>query len=114
MIGLLLLAGCGKPAPSFTDVDISKWREDKNGCLGDRLRYLDSFTLQKDKLKALSETDIIKLLGRPDRNELYKRNQKFYYYMLEPGIECGIDNQTPRKLSIRFNAMGLAKEVIIE
>jgi outer membrane protein assembly factor BamE (lipoprotein component of BamABCDE complex) len=58
---------------------------------------------------------IVELLGRPDRNELYKRNQKFYYFNLKPAPDC--PNYNPEdnaRLAIRFNAMGLAKEVMIE
>jgi outer membrane protein assembly factor BamE (lipoprotein component of BamABCDE complex) len=111
---LVLLFSCSKSLPSFDNIDLYKWKEDKNGCLGDRIRSLDALRQQKDKLKALSEMEIISLLGRPDRNELYKRNQKFYYYFLEAGVVCGIDKESPKRLSIRFNAMGLAKEVVIE
>ena len=68
---------------------------------------------QKDELKGLSEKDIIALLGRPDHNELYKRNQKFYYYDIEPGKSCN-NEVAGQQLVIRFTAMGYAKEVSIE
>jgi hypothetical protein len=111
---LILLSGCGKPLPTFDKLNLTKWKEDKNACLGDRSQSIASLQEEKDKLKALTESDIIKLLGRPDQNELYKRNQKFYRYLLEPGVVCGVDNSNPKRLTIRFNAIGLAKEVIIE
>jgi outer membrane protein assembly factor BamE (lipoprotein component of BamABCDE complex) len=56
---------------------------------------------------------IIALLGRPDQNELYSRNQKFYYYSLEPGKVCGMNSESKR-LSVRFNATGRAKEIELE
>jgi hypothetical protein len=111
---LILLSACGKTLPNFDDLDLARWREDKNACIGDRNKSIDTLDKQKDKLKALSESDVIKLLGRPDQNELYKRNQKFYRYFLEAGVVCGVDNSNPKRLTIRFNAIGLAKEVIIE
>jgi hypothetical protein len=111
---LILLSACGKPLPTFDKIDFSSWKEDKNACLGDRSKSIAWLQEEKDKLKALTESDIIKILGRPDQNELYKRNQKFYRYFLEPGVVCGIDNSNPKRLTIRFNAIGLAKEVIIE
>lgn len=77
---IVLLSSCGKPLPDFENLDLSLWKEDKNACLGDRAKSIASLGEQTDKLKALSETEIIKLLGRPDQNELYKRNQKFYRY----------------------------------
>ena len=102
---------CGKPLPQFENIDLAKWKNDKNGCQGERLKMLGPLKEQKEKLKGLSENEILKLLGRPDRNELYKRNQKFYEYFIEPGGDCQKDS-TRLILSIRFNAVGLAKEVI--
>jgi outer membrane protein assembly factor BamE (lipoprotein component of BamABCDE complex) len=70
---------------------------------------------QSKKLLALSEQEVIALLGKPDENELYKRNQKFYYYFVQPSPTCtNAVIQNPKKLVIRFNAVGLAKEVGFE
>lgn len=114
LILFFLLLSCGKPLPTFDQFDLAKWKEDKNGCIGDRKTSMESLDKQRDKLKGLSEMEIVSVLGKPDRNELYKRNQKYFHYFLEPGVICGIDNENPKRLSVRFNAMGLAKEVIIE
>jgi len=109
----LLLAGCGKPLPKFDNINLEKWKNDKWGCTSERRKALPELLDQKEKLKGLSQDDIVKLLGRPDTNELYKRNQKFFYYYLTPGEKCGRDTVTQR-LSLRFNAMGFAKEVLVE
>lgn len=66
------------------------------------------------KLKGLAEMDIIRLLGRPDQNELYKRNQKFYSYFISPGPPCLTTDSASHKLVLRFNAMGYAQLVSIE
>ena len=110
---LLFLSACSKPLPALDGIDLKAWKDDKNGCLNNRSQSIKMLTQQKEKLKSLDQTEIIQLLGRPDRNELYKRNQKFFYYFLEPGTTCGVDKE-PRKLSIRFNAVELAKEITIE
>jgi len=110
---LVFLFACSKPLPTLDGIDLKAWKEDKNGCLNNRSQSIEQLRQQKEKLKSLDEMEIVKLLGRPDRNELYKRNQKFFYYLLEPGVECGIDKE-PRRLSIRFNAVELAKEITIE
>ncbi len=110
----LVLLSCGKALPSFEGLDLERWKEDKNGCIGDRAQSIQALESQKDKLKSLSQMEVVNLLGRPDRNELYKRNQKFFYYFLEPGVVCGIEKENPKRLSVRFNAVGLAKEVVIE
>ncbi len=110
---LSLLAACSKPLPNLEKIDLEKWKEDKWGCSRNRLATLPELASQKEKLKGLSQDDIVNLLGRPDKNELYKRNQKFFYYYLTPGANCGRDTITQR-LSLRFNAMGFAKEVLVE
>jgi hypothetical protein len=110
---IILLTSCGKPLPTLEGIDMIAWKEDKNGCLNNRSQSIQILEQQKEKLKALDEMGIVKILGRPDQNELYKRNQKFFYYFLEPGVVCGIDKK-PKRLSVRFNAVGRAKEVIIE
>jgi hypothetical protein len=46
---------------------------------------------------------------------LYKRNQKFYYYFITPGPACdSMERSTEERLVIRFNAMGLANEILVE
>jgi hypothetical protein len=95
-------------------IDAAVWKDDKNGCDGKRFPMLAAIKTEKEKLLALDEGQVISVLGRPDRNELFKRNQKFFHYFLEPAPECKIGNTNPLKLVVRFNAMGLAKEVAIE
>jgi outer membrane protein assembly factor BamE (lipoprotein component of BamABCDE complex) len=111
---LVLVAGCGKPLPEFENLDLNDWKNDKNACGQYRTSTIDVLRSQKEKLLALEESQIIELLGRPDRNELYKRNQKFYYYYLTASPDCKNTMQDSRRLAIRFNAMGFAKEVAIE
>jgi len=109
----LLFIMCGKPLPDLSPIDLNQWKDDKGGCNQRRITFIDELNSQKEELKGLSEKDIIKLLGRPDHNELYKRNQKFYYYDIDPGKSCG-DEKEGQQLVIRFTAMGYSKEVSIE
>lgn len=114
-IALLFLAACGKPLPALDNFDQKAWKNDKNACQGHRMMQATSLEMQKDKMLALDEMSIVSLLGKPDQNELYKRNQKFYSYFIEPGVACNRTTGAPAKrLVIRFNAMGLAKEITIE
>ena len=111
---LILFCSCGKEVPTLIGVDATAWKEDRNGCEGKRFPMTNAIKIEKEKLLALDEGEIIKVLGRPDRNELFKRNQKFFYYFLQPAPECNLGNANPKKLVVRFNAMGLAKEVVVE
>ncbi|MBX2898774.1 MAG: outer membrane protein assembly factor BamE [Cyclobacteriaceae bacterium] len=110
----VVLLSCGKPLPDLAPINLDQWKADKNGCRRVREQNVSFLIDQLDKLKGLSEKDIIELLGRPDRNELYKRNQKFYYYDVDPGKACDGSLVENQQLVLRFNAMGLAKEVTIE
>lgn len=115
IIMLVVVSGCGKELPVFESLDLQQWRKDKNACGTYRTESLASFQSQKEKLLALKELQVVELLGRPDRNELYKRSQKFYYYYLKPAPKCAhYDANNSTRLAIRFNAMGLAKEIAIE
>jgi len=107
-----MLVACGKPLPTLEGIDLKQWKDDRNGCNHFREKSIDKLVPQKDKLLGLSEDDVISLLGRPDQNELYKRNEKFFKYFLEPGPTCGSDSSDVI-LSIRFNSVGLAKEATI-
>jgi outer membrane protein assembly factor BamE (lipoprotein component of BamABCDE complex) len=113
---MIMMSACSKPQPVLDGIDIKSWKDDKNGCGTTRTQSLQQIRLQKEKLLALSELDIVAILGNPDRNELGKRNQKFYYYFLEPSEYCqqGVVKDKAARLAIRFNAMGLAKEVRVE
>ena len=74
----------------------------------------DALDREKGKLLALKQMQIVSLLGKPDVNELYSRNQKFFHYFVEPGPSCAASSDSAVQLVIRFNAVGLAKEVSIE
>jgi len=115
VIILLSSMGCRPKNADFTGIDMIQWRSDRQGCDGARMESKDTFATQKDKVLALSEWEVVNVLGTPDIQQLSKRNQKFYYYYLEPHGECATDSTNKAlRVAVRFNAMGLAKEVRIE
>lgn len=109
----VLLFSCNKTV-DLPNVDELAWQNDVNGCLGNRMTMVENVISDKDLLKGLNQDQIISLLGKPDQNELYKRNQKFFIYNIT-ATDCGEKpTVSPRKyLSLRFNATGLAKEVVV-
>ena len=112
---VLFCNACGKPLPTLDNIDTQAWKDDKLGCAGKRSAMISDMEREAEKLLALSQQDIVGLLGKPDENELYKRNQKFFYYFVQPSKSCSDTvSVAPRKLVIRFNAMGLAKEIAME
>jgi hypothetical protein len=111
----VVLSGCGRDLPELENIDLDQWKSDRNACGSYRVTAAAPLIAQKDKLLALKEMQVVELLGRPDRNELYRRNQKFYYYYFKPAPDCATYRpENSMRLAIRFNAMGLAKEVLVE
>ena len=110
----LLVISCGKPSPELKNIDLVRWQSDPNGCAGVRVQMIEAWQTEKKNLLGLNEMEIVDVLGKPDQQELYKRNQKFYRYFLQPGPACSSPENNPKKLIIRFNAVGLAKEISIE
>jgi len=114
LVFILLFSACSNPLPELAGIDRKVWIEDKNGCAAKRRGMQEALSKEKEKLKGLSEMDIVALLGKPDENELYKRNQKFYSYYVTPGPGCTDVEEQPQKLVIRFNAMGYAQLVTLQ
>lgn len=109
------LTSCKTDLPKLEQIELSDWAKDRYGCLGYRMGVIAPLEQQKEKILALSANDITRLLGKPDEIELYKRNQKLFYYYLNPAPACG-KNTTgtpPLRLMIRLNAMERAKEILI-
>lgn len=113
---LVFIYGCDKPLPELEGVNGDLFEQDKNACNKIRSTMRGAIDDQKKELLALNQMQIVKLLGRPDVNELSSRNQKFFYYFLEPAPDCSgaKADSSAERLVIRFNAVGLAKEVAVE
>ena len=110
---ILLLFSCNKTV-ELPNLDESAWQSDLNGCNNLRSKMIDALNTDKELLKGLNQDELISILGKPDQNELYKRNQKFFIYNITPTNCENQQDLSPRKyLSIRFNATGLAKEVVV-
>ena len=102
---LFLLARCND-VPIIDGFQKDMWANDLKECRN----YLESkgaklLIDQKNNILGISQNELMQLLGKPDRQQLAKRNQKFFYYQLN----C----QNSQELSIRFNAVGHAKEMML-
>ncbi|MEN7549219.1 hypothetical protein AAG747_14945 [Rapidithrix thailandica] len=91
------------------------WKNDKNGCKNDRLELLDQILRLKDQLIGLDDKELRKVLGKPDRIDLMKRNQKFYVYFVEAGKQCAEgQNKEAKKVLVRFSSLNLVNEISID
>jgi hypothetical protein len=105
---------CGN-VPELENIDLKKWKEDKHACNEYRIEVVDDLLLQKDKLKGLSQNEMIKLLGSADKHQLYERSQKFFIYYLNPNENCDQYTESYLKaLYIRFNSLDQAVDFNIQ
>ncbi|CAA9221042.1 MAG: hypothetical protein AVDCRST_MAG56-400 [uncultured Cytophagales bacterium] len=106
------LAACGSPK-QIDGFDSAAWQADRLGCGGGRKALSQPFDSIRRQLKGLTQNELLDVLGKPDFQRLYQRNQKFYVYFLEPGAQCGgnADASRARTAVIRFSAIELVTEV---
>lgn len=110
---IFLISGCVEEAQVSFDND--SWKTDANGCKKIRLGIYKEILESQDEILSLTNRQIIRVLGKPDRNELYGRNQKFFIYQISPASKCNItNNRETLFLFIRFNAVGLSQEVFVQ
>lgn len=117
LIPLGFLFAC-ESLPQLTDFDAESWKKDRKGCNNQRKELIPQLKAHNnlDKLKGLGQNQIMALLGKPDVQELFMRNQRFYIYFLEEGQQCDDfgDIQKGALLRIRFSALDRATEVVIQ
>jgi hypothetical protein len=113
LIVFVSLTSCQKNI-DLQGFDMETWKKDSKGCQNRRLALWDEFDKKiKPQLKGLSEKEVYALLGKADRQELSKRNQKFYYYFLEAGNHCDTTNtKIARRMQIRFDAINNVSEIV--
>jgi hypothetical protein len=110
---ILFFMGC-RESPGIAGFDSDLWIGDKSGCTDIRSGLAGKVIDAKENLMGQKENQIIRVLGKPDRSDLYKRNQKFFIYYLEPGPGCPDPVSSPGMLVIRFNATGYCNEVFLQ
>ena len=113
ILSILVLTGCSKQV-DIAGFNEQAWKHDKHGCEGIRYSMIDKLRSIEDELKGLDNDEIISVLGKPEKTTLGKRNLKHFVYAVTPATSCIIDTTRKKiELTIRFNAVGLAYEVII-
>lgn len=109
-IGICLLNACTKKADPG-DFDVKAWLDDPKGCQGVRATMSEDLAELRPKLLGCYQKQIIKVLGTPEEQELYRRSQTYYIYYIDPAEDCPNAAQNPRKLEVRFTALGIANEL---
>jgi hypothetical protein len=110
---LIFTLGCTKKI-DVGDFDSEKWITDRQGCNGDRIEMIDDVIKIRENLLGLYQKSILKVLGKPEGEELYERSQTYWWYYLDPSSQCDNSIDNPRKLTIRYTALGIANQVDIQ
>ncbi|HBH24228.1 MAG TPA: hypothetical protein DDY13_12490 [Cytophagales bacterium] len=110
LLMVFFLGTCGRKK-QIEGFDSDKWIADKMACQEQRSEMRKDLLRIKYKLRGLNTDEIEDVLGKPDAQELYRRNQKYYIYYLEPAPECDTYQDQTTKVYIRFTAVGIAHEI---
>ena len=113
---LFFCLACTSEPVEIEGFDNYVWKRDKWGCGRERSEMVAVLLDARQEIIGLSEAEVIRLLGKPDAQELYDRSQKFLIYYLEPNVNCSTPaEEVPlaNAFFIRLNAMGLAQELFI-
>lgn len=110
---VILFYGCSQSGTILNGISSSKWKLDRNGCNGYRETIEKQLASELEKLKGLSEVEILNALGRPDQNELYVHNQKFYSYWISCAPTCENYKSNPHRLTLRLTSIGIVQSAKI-
>ncbi|MEJ8801942.1 hypothetical protein [Pontibacter sp. H249] len=107
-----LLSACGVP-DSLKGFDSETWKNDRYACDGKRTEMTGDFDKIRRELYGKKEYVVRNLLGKPDSESLLERNQRIYYYYLEPGTQCTNRNKLSEAnwVEVRINPTGKVSEV---
>ncbi|MBW7467365.1 hypothetical protein K0O23_09810 [Pontibacter aydingkolensis] len=108
----LLLTACGVP-DSLKGFDSETWKNDRYACNGQRQKLTGEFEKIRRELYGKKEYVVRNLLGKPDSESLLERNQRIYYYYLEPGSQCDDRSKLSEAnwVEVRINPTGKVSEV---
>lgn len=105
----LILSACYR-APKVPDFNKEEWINLKGSCDTPRVSMAEQIRESFDLLKGASQNEVRVLLGKPDRHQLYLRNQKFFFY----DLQCPEYGAPKKQLRIRFDALGEVREILVE
>lgn len=112
---LFLVTACTKKLPE-NNFDTAAWQSDPKACKNKRLELLPELEKVRPELLGLRETEIQKLLGKPEATSLTDQSERIYYYYLESGPQCTQKSylSSANKLQVRMNSMGFVIEINYE
>jgi len=112
LLAMSLLCSCGVP-DSLKSFDSETWKADTYACGGNRGKLVTEFEKIRKELYGKKEYVLRNVLGKPDSEELLERNQRIYYYYIEPGNQCTDRSalSEANRVEVRINALGKVSEI---
>ncbi|WP_200505584.1 hypothetical protein [Adhaeribacter terrigena] len=112
---LFLVTACTKKLPE-NNFNSAAWQKDSLACENNRLELLPELEKVRPELLGLRETEIQKLLGKPEATSLTDQSERIYFYYIEPGPQCTQKSylSSANKLQVRMNSMGFVIEMNYE
>lgn len=111
LLSVVLFTSCYNK-PEIEGFDEHEWKTEINNCQQSKVAQAELLIENEDKLLGEGQAVIKSLLGQPDAHELYRRNQKFFYYNLTVSDTCPNIKKTSI-LSIHFDAIDRVKELTL-
>ncbi|MBB3698583.1 hypothetical protein KMW28_15495 [Flammeovirga yaeyamensis] len=108
------MTSCAKEANiSQEEFDMTTWKNDPQGCKGERIQLDQDFMSVKDRLLGVSIAGVRQTLGAPDRVDLDNRSTKQYVYFVGKGGQCSEGDSTAVGKSYRvyFDALEMVREI---
>lgn len=101
-----------KSVPDVAGFKSDKWKEDLNGCEGKRMEMSIGLEQERQKLKGIAESDLVRMLGNPNEVEVLERQQKYYIYWIQNPKLCPESRIEYKELRIRLSAIGRVTETL--
>ena len=109
---LIGMNACQQTKLHIPEFDAKGWKLDPYGCKNHRLKLVKKLISKKRYLLNRDDAEIVEFLGKPERTELYTKNQKFYFYYISPGANCEKgDSTTGKQFYIRLSALGKVTDI---
>ncbi|MDX2194820.1 MAG: hypothetical protein NW207_00250 [Cytophagales bacterium] len=83
----IFLASCYRET-KFKKFNPEYWKNDYNGCDGNREVQIKYLYDEKNVLIGVTEFQLREILGKPNKQYIYDRNKKKYIYYTSPGKQC--------------------------
>lgn len=107
----VLMSACTKSNKNL-GFNTEEWKGDKLACNGVRSKTIEQFVQAEEQLMGLNQRELFETLGKPDKQELHSRGQKFFTYFLQPGGQCpGHNGKQGRAARIRLSALNIVNEI---